>query len=45
MGNNSLDFDFIRVNEEFFTACASESIDYAVMENTEDAVVIPMSAE
>lgn len=45
MGNNSLDFDFIRINEEFFTACASESIDYAVMENTEDAVVIPMSAE
>ncbi|MQH33730.1 mannose-1-phosphate guanylyltransferase/mannose-6-phosphate isomerase, partial [Escherichia coli] len=36
------DLDFIRVNESEFRSCPDESIDYAVMEHTEDAVVIPM---
>ena len=39
-----LDLDFIRVNAEAFTACSSDSIDYAVMEKTNDAVVVPMDA-
>lgn len=43
--NKSVDLDFIRINEESFKLCPSESIDYAVMEHTSDAVVIPMSAE
>ncbi len=43
--NNTLDLDFIRITEELFTACPAESIDYAVMEHTKDAVVIPMLAE
>ena len=38
------DFDFLRINKEKFSECPSESIDYAVMENTTDAVVVPMDA-
>ncbi|MCS3462825.1 mannose-1-phosphate guanylyltransferase [Citrobacter sp. JUb117] len=38
------DLDFIRVDEEAFMACPDESIDYAVMELTSDAVVVPMDA-
>jgi len=38
------DLDFIRVAEEPFLACPDESVDYAVMEKTADAVVVPMNA-
>jgi mannose-1-phosphate guanylyltransferase len=38
------DLNFIRVDEEAFRACPDESIDYAVMEQTSDAVVVPMDA-
>jgi mannose-1-phosphate guanylyltransferase len=38
------DLDFIRLDEASFTACPDESIDYAVMEKTKDAVVVPMDA-
>ena len=38
------DLDFLRVNKEKFVECPSESIDYAVMEKTDDAVVVPMAA-
>lgn len=38
------DGDFIRVSSEIFASCPSDSIDYAVMEKTADAVVIPMAA-
>jgi mannose-1-phosphate guanylyltransferase/mannose-6-phosphate isomerase len=34
------DLDFCRLGEEAFTRCPSESIDYAVMEKTSDAVVV-----
>ncbi|ELS1887357.1 TPA: mannose-1-phosphate guanylyltransferase/mannose-6-phosphate isomerase [Raoultella planticola] len=36
--------DFIRIDLEAFSACPDESIDYAVMEKTKDAVVIPLDA-
>lgn len=36
------DLDFCRINEEVFTKCPSESIDYAVMEHTDQAVVVPV---
>ncbi|MFP1495556.1 hypothetical protein ACLB1Q_01215 [Escherichia coli] len=36
--------DFIRVDEEAFLACPEESVNYAVMERTADAVVVPMDA-
>lgn len=38
------DLDFIRVDKVAFEACPDESIDYAVMEQTQDAVVVPMDA-
>lgn len=38
------DLDFIRVDEQAFRACPDESIDYAVMEKTSDAVMVPMDA-
>ncbi|MDM2827706.1 mannose-1-phosphate guanyltransferase [Citrobacter sp. Cpo089] len=44
MSASDLDLDFIRVNEQSFQSCPAESIDYAVMEHTVDAVVMPMSA-
>jgi mannose-1-phosphate guanylyltransferase len=39
-----IDLDFVRVNKDGFLNCPSESIDYAVMEKTSDAVVVPMNA-
>ena len=44
MEGTSKDNDFLRVNEAAFGACPSDSIDYAVMEKTDDAVVVPMDA-
>ncbi|MFL1455758.1 mannose-1-phosphate guanylyltransferase/mannose-6-phosphate isomerase [Marinobacter sp. GN3S48] len=38
------DLDFVRVNHEAFLSCPSESVDYAVMERTCKAVVVPLSA-
>ncbi len=36
------DLDFMRVSSEVFATCPDESIDYAVMEKTDSAVVIPL---
>uniref|UniRef100_UPI004047D0B8 mannose-1-phosphate guanylyltransferase/mannose-6-phosphate isomerase n=1 Tax=Flavobacterium sp. TaxID=239 RepID=UPI004047D0B8 len=44
MKGMSKDHDFLRVNESTFVHCPSESIDYAVMEKTDDAMVVPMDA-
>jgi mannose-1-phosphate guanylyltransferase/mannose-6-phosphate isomerase len=38
------DLDFYRLSKEAFTRCKSTSIDYAVMEKTSNAAVIPMNA-
>ncbi len=38
------DLDFIRLDSEAFAQCPSDSIDYAVMEHTDDGVVIPLDA-
>jgi mannose-1-phosphate guanylyltransferase/mannose-6-phosphate isomerase len=35
------DLDFVRLDREAFAKCPSDSIDYAVMEKTADAVVVP----
>jgi mannose-1-phosphate guanylyltransferase/mannose-6-phosphate isomerase len=40
----SRDLDFIRLDKDAFEASPSDSIDYAVMEKTESAVVIPLKA-
>jgi mannose-1-phosphate guanylyltransferase/mannose-6-phosphate isomerase len=36
------DGDFIRLEKEAFSACPSQSIDYAVMEQTDAAMVLPV---
>ncbi|ELV7518838.1 mannose-1-phosphate guanylyltransferase/mannose-6-phosphate isomerase, partial [Photobacterium damselae] len=38
------DLDFIRISKEIFEKCPDDSIDYAVMEKTDKAVVLPMDA-
>ena len=38
------DLDFVRIDKVAFDRCRSESIDYAVMEKTHDAVVLPLDA-
>lgn len=38
------DLDFIRVDKETFSQCKSESIDYAVMEKTSKATVVPLAS-
>ena len=38
------DLDFIRLHTESFEDCPSDSIDYAVMEHTNKAVVVPLDA-
>jgi mannose-1-phosphate guanylyltransferase/mannose-6-phosphate isomerase len=36
------DLDFVRIDNAEFIKCRSESIDYAVMEKTKDALVLPL---
>jgi mannose-1-phosphate guanylyltransferase / mannose-6-phosphate isomerase len=38
------DLDFMRIDPKSFENCPSDSIDYAVMEKTSDAVVVPLDA-
>ncbi|SEP09274.1 mannose-1-phosphate guanylyltransferase/mannose-6-phosphate isomerase [Aquisalimonas asiatica] len=38
----SQDLDFVRLAHDAFARCRSDSIDYAVMERTRDAMVVPM---
>lgn len=38
------DLDFIRIDSDTFTMCPDDSIDYAVMEKTDNAVVMPLDA-
>ncbi|MFT5542790.1 MAG: mannose-1-phosphate guanylyltransferase [Glaciecola sp.] len=38
------DMSFIRVDAEAFSKCPDDSIDYAVMENTKDACMVPLDA-
>lgn len=42
--NGKEDQDFFRADQEYFRQCPSDSIDYAVMENTDRASVLPLSA-
>ncbi|WAJ69371.1 mannose-1-phosphate guanylyltransferase/mannose-6-phosphate isomerase [Catenovulum adriaticum] len=45
IGNTASDLDFVRVDKAAFEACPDDSIDYAVMEKTGSAVVIPLDAQ
>lgn len=40
----SKDLDFIRLDAATFARCPSDSIDYAVMEKTQHAMVVPLNA-
>lgn len=40
----SQDLEFIRVDIDVFKTCSDKSIDYAIMEKTDSAVVVPMDA-
>jgi len=42
--SNSKDLDFTRISAEVFQQCPDDSVDYAVMEHTKDAVVVPLDA-
>ena len=42
LAETSRDADFVRIGEAAFTACPSDSIDYAVMEHTARAAVVPI---
>lgn len=44
LSDSDRDLDFIRVDKDQFSACPSDSFDYAVMEKTSKAVVIPLDA-
>ena len=44
MESKARDLDFLRVGNAAFAKCPTESIDCAVMEQTNDAVVVPMDA-
>ena len=39
------DLDFVRLDKALFSSCPADSIDYAVMEKTDKAVVIPLDAD
>jgi len=39
------DIDFIRINNDKFSKCPNDSIDYAVMEHTDQGVVVPFNAD
>ena len=42
--HTSTDLDFIRLDKKAFETCPSDSIDYAVMEKTDKALVVPVDA-
>lgn len=44
IADTAQDMDFLRINKSAFAACPDESVDYAVMEKTERAVVVPLDA-
>ena len=44
LGEDAREMDFVRVDAEKFGACPSNSIDYAVMEKTAEAAMVPMDA-
>ena len=44
IAHTEADLDFIRINKEAFEACPDDSIDYAVMEKTQSACMVPLDA-
>ncbi|WP_338922363.1 mannose-1-phosphate guanylyltransferase/mannose-6-phosphate isomerase [Pseudomonas silesiensis] len=44
LASGSQDMHFTRVDPAIFAACPEDSVDYAVMEKTSDAVMVPLDA-
>ena len=44
IAHTEADLDFIRINKGAFEACPDDSIDYAVMEKTQSACMVPLDA-
>jgi mannose-1-phosphate guanylyltransferase/mannose-6-phosphate isomerase len=44
VNNATQDFDFIRLDKQAFESSPSDSIDYALMEKSDDVVVVPLDA-
>lgn len=44
LSNSKDDLDFIRVDKDEFNTCPNDSIDYAVMEKTDKAAMVPLNA-
>ncbi|HEX5791776.1 MAG TPA: mannose-1-phosphate guanylyltransferase/mannose-6-phosphate isomerase [Rheinheimera sp.] len=44
MAEQVADLEFVRINKAAFESCPADSIDYAVMEKTSHAVVVPLDA-
>ncbi len=42
--SSEADLDFLRLDEKAFAMCPGNSIDYAVMEKTDSAIVLPLDA-
>ena len=42
--NSYKDLDFVRLDNEKFIKCPEKSIDYAVMEKTKEAIVVPLES-
>ncbi len=45
LAKSETDQDFVRLNQQHFAQCPADSIDYAVMEKTDRAQVIPLDAQ
>ncbi len=43
--NGTKDLDFFRLNKEAFSRCKDQSIDYALMEKTSSAFMVPLDAQ
>ena len=43
LNNFTLDFDFLRIDNNEFKKCKDKSVDYAVMEKTPQGVVVPLN--
>ncbi|MGO4892580.1 mannose-1-phosphate guanylyltransferase/mannose-6-phosphate isomerase [Flavobacterium sp. W21_SRS_FM6] len=44
IASESPDLEFVRLDAEIFSTCPDDSIDYAVMEKTDSACVVPLDA-
>lgn len=44
LASSSQDMDFVRLDSAAFAECPDESVDYAVMEKTSEAAVVPLNA-